>query len=141
VIGVADELIEQMQAFYDAMGRDDRDGAVAVIEGAIHPDCEMTSVIGGGVEGRMYRGTDGLVDFVNDILGSFEVSYEDRDLKPVGAHVLLCLTQVHLKGRESGAELVQPMGLVVESSGGKVTRISTYPSHEEARSVAESLHA
>jgi ketosteroid isomerase-like protein len=134
------DLVEQMNAFFDAMSRDDRAGAIEVIERAIHSDCEMTSVIGGGVEGRRYQGTEGLESFVEDLLGSFEVTYRDRVFESVPG-ALLCLAQVDLKGRESGAELVQPVGLVVQFEDGSIRRIDTYPSHDEARLEVESLRA
>jgi hypothetical protein len=141
VIAVADERIEQIDAYFDAIGRDDRDAAVEVLSRSIHPACEMTSLIGGAVEGREYVGTAGLAAFVDDLLGSFEVSYRERRIQEVTGDVVLCLTEVHLKGRESGAEIVQPMGLVVEYEGDMVRRVVTHPDHESARAATESQRA
>jgi hypothetical protein len=141
VIGVAEERIDQLEAFYDAIGRDDRDAAIELIKRASHPDCEMTSLIGGAVEGRTYEGTEGLTDFVADLLGSFEVDYTDREFHTLAGDAVLFLAQVRMKGRESGVEVVQPVGVVISYEDGLARRIATHPSHEEARAAAESMHA
>jgi ketosteroid isomerase-like protein len=131
----------QLESYFDAIGRDDRDAAIDVISRNIHPACEMTSVIGGAVEGREYVGSEGLAAFVDDLLGSFEVSYRDREIQEVTEDVVLCLVAARLKGRESGAEVVQPIGLVVEYEGDVVRRLTTYPDHNSARAAVESQRA
>jgi ketosteroid isomerase-like protein len=133
--------IEQIQALNDALQRGDREGFRELIEGVIHPDCEWQPLIT-GVEGAdHYRGREGMAEFFDDFIGSFEVRYVEQEFRPVGDRGVLMLTVMRVRGRESGVEVSREVGCIFEFEDGLVRRARAYESHAEAAAAAEALHA
>jgi hypothetical protein len=50
---------------------------------------------------------------------------------------VLVLGSMHLRGRGSGVELDQEAGWIVDARDGRMSRLQTFTTHEEARSVFE----
>ena len=113
---------------------------VELIEEVVHPEVEWSPLIAPAVEGT-YRGRDRLAAFFEDFTGSFEVTYKDRELHPIGDDAVLLTCVLVLKGRESGVEVEQEMGSVFEFEDGQLRRGRAYPTHAEAREVAEAVGA
>jgi ketosteroid isomerase-like protein len=124
----------------DLVERGDRDGLRRLVAEIARPDCEWKPLIGEAVEG-IYRGPDGFVAFFDDLLGSFEVRYEDRDLRAVGADGVVTLYRLRLIGRKSGVGVDQEMGAVFEFEDGLLRRGQAYPSRADALAAAEALDA
>jgi ketosteroid isomerase-like protein len=132
--------VDVVRRSLDLVERGDREGLRRLVAEIAHPECVWMPLIGEAVEGS-YRGPDGFVAFFEDLLGSFEVRYEDRDLRPIGASGVLSLYRLRLTGRESGLEVDQEMGAVFEFVDGLLRRGQAYPTRAEALAAAEGLGA
>ena len=137
----AEMLIEPLGRIFNALDRGDVDAASAVVEEIAHPDVELTSGIGSAVEGRTYTGVDELREWFGDLVGTFELSYDDRDFREVSEDAVLFLSRLELRGRASGALVVQELGTLFESKNGLVFRAVTYRSHSDAVAAAKALDA
>jgi hypothetical protein len=132
--------IEGLRSFTQAIERGDRDAVHTLLLEVFHPDCEWEALIG-AVEGRDYRGRDGMARFVDDLSGSFDVSYSDPDFRVVGPSTVLMLTTTEMHGHESGIDIVRELGVIAEFEDGLVRRARAYESHREATAEAEGTHA
>jgi hypothetical protein len=95
----------------------------------------------GGVEGdTSYRGHDGIVQFSEDLVNSFEVRYDDQEVRVIGDAVI-GLMSMHLRGRSSGVEINTELGVVYQIDGELIRRGWAYDSHAAALAAAEALHA
>jgi ketosteroid isomerase-like protein len=113
--------LEVIGRAYAALEAGDREALAALVEEAIHPECEWVPFVA-GVEGRTYRGRAGMLEFVDDFLGTFSVRYEIESLRGVGASAALVLGSMTLTGRESGVEISQELGAVFEFEDGMIRR-------------------
>lgn len=134
----AESNVEAITGFHDAMEVGDRDALGELFDVTAHAECEWVPLVV-EVEGQSYRGREGVRAFFDDFLDSFEVRYENRELRAVGEGAVLILCQAALRGRESGAELVQEMGVLYEFEDGLLRRGRAYPSHAAAISAAAAL--
>ena len=132
--------IERLQAVNDAIERGDRDGFRRLVDELMHPEAEWIPLIT-AVEGRGYRGHDGVMDFYDDLAGSFGVSYTDTEFRTVGDSAVLALENMHLRGHESEIEAVYEIGVLYEFDGDRVRRAQVYESQAEAIAAAEALVA
>jgi hypothetical protein len=134
------ENVAAFAGWLDTIERGSRDELRALIADFIHPDCEWSPLVG-EVEGGSYRGPEGIASFFDDLLGSFEVRYEDRELRPFGDHVVLLLCRMELRGRQSGVAVSQELGAMGEFEAGRLRRGHAYPTRGEALAAAEALGA
>jgi ketosteroid isomerase-like protein len=123
--------------FHDAMEAADREALDAMLEEIAHPDCEWMPLVA-TVEGG-YRGKEETREFFSDFLDSFDVRYQDREVHEVGETGVLVLSNMSLRGRGSGVDVVQEMGVLYEFEGGLLRRGRAYPSHAEAEAAAQDL--
>ena len=137
----AEEAPDALSRIFEALERRDLDEAMAVLEEIAHADCEHTSVIGTGVEGRTYRGYDGVRGWFADLLESFDVRYVDRDFRVLGEDRVLLLCTNKLRGRGSGAEVSREIGVVWWIEDGLIRRGRSYGSHAEALAAVEAARA
>jgi ketosteroid isomerase-like protein len=131
-----DTNVEFVEAAMDLIERADQQALHELIEGRVHPEAELTPLISHGVEG-VYEGPDGVRRFFDDLLETFEVRYSDRELRVVGEGVVLVLCRMALRGRESGAEVVQDVGTVYEFEGNRFRGARVYDDQAEATLAAE----
>jgi hypothetical protein len=132
------ELVGQV---FDAVERHDLESVEAWFERHAHPEIEFTSALTSGVEGRVYRGKRGLVNWANDVSDAVTITYGEREFRDLGEDVLVLLVRPKLEGRGSGVELQLEVGFVVEFEGDLARRGASYPSHAEAMAAAEAIHA
>jgi ketosteroid isomerase-like protein len=132
-----DVNVEFVEAAMDLIERGDQQALHDLIDGRVHPEAELTPLISLGVEG-VYEGPDGVRRFFDDLLDAFEVRYSERELRPVGDGVVLVLCRMGLRGRESGAEVVQHVGTVYEFEGELFRSARVYEDQSEATEAAES---
>jgi hypothetical protein len=135
---VSAENVEKIARTLCAVEANDRELLARLTEAEVHPDCEFVPLIGAGLEGS-YRGPDGVSRFFDDLLNAFEVSYLDRDLRPVGEESVLLLCRIRLRGRESEIEMVLEVGTIYEFEDGLLSRGRVYRGHAESLSAAEAL--
>jgi ketosteroid isomerase-like protein len=136
VSGETDPNVEFVEAAMDLIERGDQRALHELIEGRVHPEAELIPLISLGVEG-VYEGPDGVRRFFDDLLDAFEVRYSDRELRVVGDGVVLVLCRMALRGRESGAEVVQDVGTVYEFEGEQFRGARVYEDQAEATQAAE----
>jgi hypothetical protein len=136
----ADTRIERIRAARSATESGDREAFMRAIEELVHPDCEWEPLIA-GVEGRSYRGTQGVLAFYDDFLGAFAVRYEDAEYRPVGDDSLLELTTMHMRGRQSDVEVRRELGVVYRFDADRMRHGRAYDSHARALKDAEALVA
>jgi hypothetical protein len=132
------ELLEQV---FSALERHDLEYVEAWFEQHAHPEIEFTSALTSGVEGRVYRGKRGLVNWANDVSGAVDIAYGTREYRDVGDDVVVVLVRASLEGRGSGIEIQLEVGFAIEFEGELARRGASYPSHAEALAAAEELAA
>ncbi|MGH2978703.1 MAG: nuclear transport factor 2 family protein [Solirubrobacterales bacterium] len=87
-----------------------------------HEDAEWRPAFTGGglVEGAVYRGHEGLLEYLERQAETWEsVSGEAVDIREVGAH-LVVETRIHAVGRGSGVPVTQVTWNVFEIHDGKI---------------------
>jgi ketosteroid isomerase-like protein len=133
------EVLERMPRFFDALERGDVDAGMALTEGIIHPEIEFDSAIGTQVEGQVFRGRDAVADWFRELVASFDIRIEDRRFEAVGERVVLARYRFKGRGRGSGVELDEAVGVVWELEDGLVRRSRSFFSQDEALAAAEAL--
>jgi ketosteroid isomerase-like protein len=99
----------------------------------VDPQCEIRSAMVGSI----YRGYDGVRSWMREIdeqfdswhlrLDQFAQATEDR---------LLILGSIHFRGRGSGIELQVPGAWLFEFREGRILRMTTFATHDQARREA-----
>jgi ketosteroid isomerase-like protein len=103
---------------------------------AVDPEVEAHTPLS-STRGGPYRGYDGMRQWIADIDDQFEEWYSrPDDWTDLGDGRVLVLGELHMRGRESGIELDQPMGWVLSFRDGKLIRYDVYADHGEARRAA-----
>jgi ketosteroid isomerase-like protein len=107
-----------------------------VVEESLAPDLEIHTPLS-STQGGPYRGIDGFRQWVGDIDEQFEDWYSRPEewIEADGDRVLV-LGELHMRGRESGVELDQPMGWLLSFRDGRLFRYEVFLDHEEARRAA-----
>jgi hypothetical protein len=132
------ELLDQVFA---AVERHDLESVEAWFEQHAHPEIEFTSALTSGVEGRVYRGTRGLVDWANDVSEAVNITYGRREYRDVGEDVVVVLVRPNLEGRGSGVQLQFEVGFAIQFEGDLARRGASYASHAATLAAAEALAA
>ena len=103
-----------------------------------HPDLEWIPVIVGGPERTTYRGRDGLRSWYAERDETLrEASVEVTFCTALSGDVVLLLGRSLARGRASGAEVDEEVGIVFRFSDGLIKHDQAYGSHREAREAAE----
>jgi ketosteroid isomerase-like protein len=97
------------------------------------PEIEFHSALASAVEGRIYRGREGLSDYFKDIADAFgEVHWGDFEIvHRIGDDIVL-LFHATVRGRGSGVPLEHDSPQVLSFRDGKPWRNVVYPSLAEA---------
>ena len=97
------------------------------------PECEIRSAMTGSV----YRGYDGVLSWMQEIDNQFDTWRIRLDeFTPATGGRLLLLGWIHFRGRGSGVELEAPVGWLFEFRGDRMSRMTTFATHEEGRRAA-----
>jgi hypothetical protein len=131
-----------VDATWDAVERNDRARLNELADQFVHPDCEWTPLLA-GVDGRTYRGPEGMVAFFGDWLDSFNPRYEDRRFEEVAENIILASCRLRVEGRESQVGIDREIALVAMfDDDGLLRRGRAYDSRAAAAEGArELLHA
>jgi hypothetical protein len=132
---------EALSEIFAAVERDDLEFVEAWFEEHAHPEIEFTSALTSGVEGRVYRGKRGLVNWANDVSDAVDIRYGDIEFRDVGDDVIVLLVRPTLEGRGSGVQIQLEIGFVIEFEGDLARRGASYASHAEALAAAEAIAA
>ena len=104
-----------------------------VVEEAVDPELEIHTPLS-STQREPYRGHTGLRQWISDIDEQFDDWYTRPEewAEARGGRVMV-LGELHMRGRESGIELDQPMGWVLSFRDGRLFRYEVFLDHEEAR--------
>jgi ketosteroid isomerase-like protein len=99
-------------------------------------DCEWCPGIGGAVDGRVYRGHQGIHTWLGELHSVWETQrlYGD-EYRDLGESALL-LGRIEGRGRASGVEVNAPLGAVFDLHDGKIRCLRTYLNQDEALRAA-----
>ncbi len=128
------ELDEWREGF-DAFNRGDYEDWIA----RWAPDCEWRPATVGGTEGAaaIYRGHQGLRRYLESVTEDFETLTMRPETHEAMGEVSLLTGYAIGRGRQSGAEIEQPVAWVLERAGDLVTRGFSTFDLEEARAKAD----
>jgi ketosteroid isomerase-like protein len=115
---------------------------LAEFEEFFHPDCEWIPVVVGSLEGGSYRGLEGFRRWYAERDDALEDATVDvTSCAAVGDEVVVVLGRSKARGRASGAELDEEVGIVLEFRDGRIERDQAFASHAETIAAAEALDA
>ena len=129
---MSEENVEVIRRNYDAFERRQFDLAVEGWD----PDGEWVPAMAGAVEGKVYRGVDGLREYFDELFDSFsEVRIESREFRDLGDRVL-GLYRLRVRGHDSGVAMDQSGGAIYTFRNGKIVHGRSYLSRGEALEAA-----
>ena len=124
----AERLVETVA---EAVNRGDAEAVVALSD----PEVEFESVYA-RAEGGAYRGHGGMRRFVADMAQNFDgFTIKAERIDVVGDRIVVRWSS-WATGRESGVPVKQDRHHVISVRRGKLLRVVSYPSEEEARAAA-----
>jgi ketosteroid isomerase-like protein len=130
---VSRENAEVTQRVIDAFNRRDIDAFIQQTT----EDFEWFPALGMAVEGRSFRGREGVESYFEALHATWEelrmVTVTVRDLR----ESVLWLGRIEGRGRGSGVRVDSPMGAIVDFRDGKVWRARSYLDHGQALKAAE----
>ncbi len=135
----ADPEIDAIRRSYEALAAGDREALDALVEELMHPECEWVPFLT-GVEGRSYHGHDGMLEFFDDFLSAFSARYDIDEMRRIGPDAVLVLGRMHLRGRESGVDVAQELGVLFVFDDGLI-RHARASDHATAIAAAEAVRA
>ena len=130
--------IDAVRRTWDAVERGDMEGLRALAAQAVHPDCEWTPLLA-GVDGRTYRGPEGMVAFFTEWLDAFSPRYEKREYEQLSDDVVLATCLLWIEGRETGVGIDREIAVVAQFEDGLLRRGQAYDTRAEAVEGAKEL--
>ena len=128
------ENVETFKRALDAYNRRDIDGFLQAFDPAV--ETRPLTLATFGQEAAVYRGHDGLRQFVRDVDETLiDVQVEQLDIRDLGER-LVATGRLRGRGRASGAEAESPVGWLVEFKDGRVVRMRDYLDPKEALEAA-----
>lgn len=89
------------------------------------------------MEGTEYSGPNALDDFAQAMAESWShVKAEIKEIRELDADRVLVVAGMTATGRDTGAEITQPIGWLVLVQEGKIAEVRTYTSEREALEAA-----
>ena len=110
---------------------------------SIHPDVEWVPVLA-ALEGRVYRGHEGLRQWFADLRDDWEVFIPVlEEVRPLGDGYFLGLGLWEARGRVSGVDLggKQAATWLLHTRDGRIDRLQTFTDRDEGLKAAERLLA
>jgi ketosteroid isomerase-like protein len=125
---MAGENCDLVRDWFEATARRDAGRLIEIAS----PDIEYVPIMA-ALEGRVYRGHEGVCRWLDEL-------YEHWDVfEPIGqefherGNTVIVLGYWNARGKASGAQLdSEPATWIVEFEDGKMTRLQTYTSREDA---------
>jgi ketosteroid isomerase-like protein len=124
---MSEENIDLARSGFDSWNRGDYDAWIEVFDS----ECEFWP-LRAQLEGRPYRGHDGLRQFTRDLTDEWEhVRFVLNDIRDTGDQ-LVALAHFDARGRVSEAELHLPIGVVATVREGKIAKVRMYSDPADA---------
>jgi ketosteroid isomerase-like protein len=129
---MSQENVEIVKRAADAVNERDVETFMALTT----PDFEWFPAMDRLIEGRSYRGDEGIEAYFEVLSGAWEeFQLFPDEFRDLGDRVLW-LGRAEGRGRSSGVRVDTPLGTVVEFRDGKMSRIRAYLDHAEALRAA-----
>lgn len=126
------ESIETLQALYAALSRGDFDGVVQYL----HPEVEIHPAVGGELDfGSVYRGHDGMRQFMETAWRDFDVAVEAEEIVRAPGNRILATERWQLLGRE-GVRGQMQLTDMYEFRDGLIVRIDGFREKADAIEAA-----
>ena len=125
---MSQENVETARAAVNAVARMDLSQLLELTD----PDVEWHSFLAQLGEGGVYRGHDGMRQYVRDLRETWEVFQGTvEDTFAVG-NVVLLLSQLRYRGKGSGVDATSPAGYMVKFRGGRIVCMRSFRDLERA---------
>jgi ketosteroid isomerase-like protein len=128
---------ENVEAFRRMVQAYNRRDVESFLEG-FDPSLEwrpLTQVMFGG-EARVYRGHDGVRQFLREVDEAFaDIQIERAEIRDLGERIVVS-GHLRARGRVSGVETTSPISWLVEFKNGKVIRMRDFLDPREALEAA-----
>jgi ketosteroid isomerase-like protein len=120
--------LELIRAAYDAANRQDYEALLPLI----HPDAEARPILGANLQADIYRGHEGVKQWLEDLNCDWEVFDSDPvEIVERGERVL-CRIQVRALGRASGVAIEAEIFHVCTMLDGQIIRLEGFTDREAA---------
>jgi ketosteroid isomerase-like protein len=124
--------VETVRQALDAFNRADRD----VLADMVNDDFEVVSPLA-DVRGRPYQGLEGAREWSEDVIDNFASFVTSiSSVEEVAPGRVLAIGRAKVKGRASGLDYEQALGLLVDVRDERVSRLQVCFDPEEARRLA-----
>jgi ketosteroid isomerase-like protein len=131
---MSQENVEAFTRVLDAYNRRDIDAFLEVFDPMV--EAHPLNLAMFGQEGTVYRGHDGLRQFIRDVDEVLaEMQVEPLEIRDLGERIV-ARGRLHAHGRASGAEIESPISWVVDFTNGRVIRMRDYLDFTEALETA-----
>jgi uncharacterized protein len=128
---MSEENVEIVRRMYDAFHSGDADGALAHFDPDVVVDASRARP-----DGAIGQGHEQLNTIVAAWVGAFDEWREEiAEMRDLGSRVLVLSVQ-YGRGKGSGVEVEAPYALLYEVRGGKITRMTLFPTQQEALKAA-----
>jgi ketosteroid isomerase-like protein len=123
--------VDVVRTWFEAYAREDMPTVFALA----HPEIEVRPALTGGLEGRVYRGREGLREFLADVDSMWtDFRVELQELRDAGDAVIV-LGHTWGEGRD-GIAVDAPGGWLLGMTDGKVRGFRSFNSWEETLEAA-----
>jgi ketosteroid isomerase-like protein len=130
---MSNEGVDVVRGHIEAYRRGDVAGALTFLED--HAVLDVTRVR--GVDGAVAHGHDEIVREVRRWMGAFEgYEFDLEQVTDLGAGTALVVVAESGRGKGSGAPVERSMAALYNVVGGKIVRITGYPTQEAALEAA-----
>jgi ketosteroid isomerase-like protein len=127
---MSQENVDRFLEASDALNRGDQEGWLRIWDAKVVFEPRVSAIEGG------FTGHDGLRRFIAELFEQFETyRVEYDDVRDVG-DLVVALGTARGRGKESGAEAEEQLGLVATFRDGKIVHFKDYGDREQALQAA-----
>ena len=130
---MSEENIEVLKRSVEAYNQRDMDTLLDLAS----PNYEFAPLLATVIETTTYRGHEGLRKYFEDADSTWgEIQVRFDDVRDAGGDLVYACGELYGKGRASGLEVQVPLACVAEVRDGKLTRLQSYETADEALKAA-----
>lgn len=122
------ENVERAHAVIDAVEQRDAERLISLTD----PGVEWRSAFVVGGTGGVYRGHDGIREYVRDMNDAWDIVRLDIDDEIAVRDVVVFVGRIHYRGKTSGVEAESESGYVLKFRAGSVVRFRPFRDPEQA---------
>ena len=132
---MSQENVELVRRGINAINRGGLPAALDLLDRICDPEAEMRAVGRLPDMGRVLRGPEAIKSYFTELYETFDWQIEADEFIDAGEAVIVVARQTG-RGRESGAEITDPIVLVYGIRDGKMTSLDAYRTKGEALEAA-----